>query len=399
MSVIQTTVEAAVADTALDTLANPYDQLPPDQLQLAQAPLVEEPAPPPQPLAPAAPPPQAPPQGPAPLAPAPTQRALDTEAPPPPPAARQAPPPPPGGLTFVERPDKDDEADLIRARQAEQKASERVLTHDTHLPVTSPHVIKDVKDIPRWQELQSIRGLYPGMTPKQQKDMEAQIVREENRLIAETNRRNAQAEKEYAVKHREELSKIDIPRESVEKQAETVSLVEQARQQVEMEYKKLMESGKPEDKHRGDYTLKTSPLGTMKAPEFSEAAAKLATYNGISPRQAISYAIVLGSPVNRNPQTGELQPGANKITGRGATAYEVIGKDSKNNLLVRMPDKVVIRVPATTFNQFAAVRDKGYQNDRAWWAARRQAFEDAGKDDWVTRQTKAAIGAVKERLQ
>lgn len=389
-----------MADLALDTSVSPYDDV-----QLAQAPPVEEPAPPPLPLAPP----------PAPLAPPP--RALDPQATPmqegvaPPPAPRRGPPaPPPGMPTYVDRPEEEDKLDFQAARNAEQEIVKNTVLGPDGRPITAPNVITDYRTLPKWQELQRLRELYPQMAPKERADTDRQIKLEEQRLINDTNFRNRQAQQQYEQKHREELKLADTPKEDMKAIAETTGMVDQARQAVDAELKKQLESTKPQDKHEADYTIKVTPLGTMKPAEFSEAAAKLGTYNKISARQAVNYAIILGSPVNRDPNTGELQPGANTkngkpvgpdnpgIVGRGATAFRVLGRVGTDHMLLEMPDKVKIRVPITTYNQFIKVRDEGYKQDKAWWAARRKGFEDAQKDDWVTRQVKSVKGAVEERL-
>ena len=99
----------------------------------------------------------------------------------------------------------------------------------------------------------------------------------------------------------------------------------------------LLQSDKPDDKKVGDYSLKVSPLATMKPADFSDAVAQFARLNQLTPRQAVQYGMVLGSPVDRNQQTGELQPGMNTlpanvlggpdrpVTGMGATNYRVVG--------------------------------------------------------------------------
>jgi hypothetical protein len=309
-------------------------------------------------------------------------------------------------LTFVERPDAEDKADALRARQADNATvNKNNLVYDAvnPQPATPPNIITDYRTLPKWKELEQLRGLYPGMDKKQRDDIERQIRLEQQRIINDTHQSNQRAEQEYRQKHAAEIKLRDAPRETMEARGKTAELVEAERSATEAEFIKLRdESTKPADKHEGDYMLKVSPLGTMKPRDFSEAAGQIGTYNPITARKAVSYAVLLGSPVPRNPQTGELMPGANKVdgkpvVGRGATGFEVLGREG-NYALVRMPDKVVIRVPLQVFNQFTAVRDKGYDNDRAWWAARRTAFEAAGKDDWLTRQVKSAKGAIQERL-
>ena len=388
-----------MADLALDTTVSPYDDV-----QLAQAPPVEEPPPPPLPLAPPPPP----------LAPPP--RALDPQATPvetpaPPPRSLPAPPkPPPGMPTYVDRPDAEDKLDFQAARDIEQEIVKNTQLGPDGRPVTAPNLITDYRTLPKWQELERIRDLYPGMTSKDRADTERQIRLEQQRLINDTKMKNQQAQQAYEQKHREELKALDTPKEDMKARGETVALVEQARQAVDLELDKLSKSTKPQDKHEADYTLKVTPLGTMKPAEFSEAAAQIGTYNKITARQAINYTIILGSPVNRDPNTGELQPGANTkngkpvgpdnpgIVGRGATAFRVLGRVGADHMLLEMPDKVKIRVPITTYNQFIKVRDEGYKQDKAWWAARRKGFEDAQKDDMLTRGAKAVKGAIQERL-
>jgi hypothetical protein len=64
-----------------------------------------------------------------------------------------------------------------------------------------------------------------------------------------------------------------------------------------------------------------------------------------------------------------------------------------------MPDNVILRMPLTTFNQMADIRDVGYLKDKEFWTKRRGEFEAAAKDDMLTRTTKRVVGAIQERLQ
>jgi hypothetical protein len=381
-------------DLAFDPYALPTDAPPPEappepEVQVAQA----EPPPPPPPatgeirekaMIPGLP-------DRTPTAPGAAQPPAATQA------APAAPAPAPGTPSYTDRPDEEDERDFINSRLAESQIFKGTLREHQapYNQVTPPNVV-DYRQLPQWQELQRMRQNPYGLQGKEAKAADAQIKAEENRLIAETKYKNDQATKAYAVKHRDDLSKIDAPRESMEQRQKTFEVVEGARSTREAELKTQLQSNDPADKNKADYALKVSPMGTMKPAEFSEATTQIGVYNGhLTPRQVIQYGTILGSPVNRN-EKGELQPGANEINGKkavgkAATAYTVVGRDSRGNILAQMPDKEVIRIPTKVFDQFAAAREKGYAEQKKWWAARKQAFENAAKDDWVTRQVKGVV--------
>jgi hypothetical protein len=313
----------------------------------------------------------------------------------------------PGGLNFIERPDDEDERDAVVARKAEADTFKgNLLTHQAPFePIKSPNLINH-EELPKWQEYEELRARIPtmGLAPKERAEIERQINADQKRIFADVQAKNKAATAAATQKHREDMQRIDDFRAQPEQREKIVAGTEGARQAIEAENKTLQSSNKPDEKNMGDYVMRTSPLGTMKTPEFSEAAARISTLNGgVTYRQAVQYGIILGSPVNRN-EKGELQPGANKVNGKpvigkGATAYTVVGRDGRNNVLVQMPDREVIRVPAGVMDQFAQVRERGYGEQRKWWAERRQNFETAAGDDWVTRQVKKVVPAIKGALQ
>jgi hypothetical protein len=367
-------------DTALDTEAVPFRSVPAGDVA------VNEPPPPDDQVA-QAPPPSASPD-----------RAVDPNATPVQPAAPTQPAAP-GGLTFVERPEDEDRADAAAARQAELEVlkSNPREHQEPYRPLVAPNLI-DPRDTQKWHDLEALRLHYPEMTPRDRREAESTIRFEQNRLITEINLKNKAAQAAYLQQQRADMAGLDNARATPEALAKTAAEVEQARQTLAAEKQTMAQSGAtPDEKSVGDYSLKVSPLGTMKGPEFSDAVAQFARLNALTPRQAVQYGIILGSPVDRDQKTGALLPGKNTlppnvlggpdrpVIGRGATAYTIVGRDSHNNALVQMPDQKIIRVPLTTLAQFTAVREKGYDNQKKWWGNRRQSYIDAAKPDMLTR--------------
>jgi hypothetical protein len=126
----------------------------------------------------------------------------------------------------------------------------------------------------------------------------------------------------------------------------------------------------PKVAQENSFTLQTSPLSTMSAKRrdgtmnyepIRNAATSIATLNGgMAPDLAVKTVLSLASPIGFD-DTGKPLPGKNGKTGAGATSYQVIGRDIRDNYLVVTHDGTHVRVSPETMDQLRQARQAGYR--------------------------------------
>lgn len=140
-----------------------------------------------------------------------------------------------------------------------------------------------------------------------------------------------------------------------------------------------LQTGDPATKRAAEYRKTVSPLTTMarKKPDgtmdYSLLRDTTATLMAINPHlrnpEMVGRAVMaMGTPPGFDDRTGKAIVGANGLRGKGATAYEVLGRDEINPkyVVVRTKDGVTLAVDPYTMKTIEDARILGYNAIRSW---------------------------------
>jgi len=374
-----------MTDVAIDTEANPYLQ----PMNWGEAPPAQAPVQPAQPQAPLhliqgqpgvnqLERPQAPPQ------------ALQPTAPPLTPGVSQAAP------AF----DDEQEFQTSLRNEADAFAKNKIDTLRGE-PSFAPQLV-DPKADERIREINELRKLIPKASPKEQRALITQLNATEGRIMREIKDKNSGMQREADKMRADQLRTANAPFQDPEKRQKTAEVVSTYIGPMIQKYTAGISTqdvdpatGKPRQydmnnpaiKNSLTYTYQTSPLSTLKPIELRDAVTNIAMANpSLSNDMALRMALAVGSPAElraewMDPDTGEMRkgnpdaPGRNGLRGKGATNYQVLGRDPNRNMWVLQVGPQQLRVDDPTYQRLVQARVVGYNTARKVMAEQAKPVE------------------------
>lgn len=307
---------------------------------------------------------------------------------PPPAAIQTTPPPTPGvspGLPFDDEQEFNislqNEADAIRKNKIDTLRGE---------PSFAPQLIDPTQD-ERLKEIEELRKLLPGMTPKERRQFNVEINATQNRIMREIREKNTAQTREADKLRADQLRSASAPFQDVEKREKTANVIASYIGPMIGKYTTGLDpndvdpsTGKPKQfdmnnpaiKSALTYTYRTSPLSTLKPIELRDVVTNIAMANpNISNDAALRYTLAIGSPAEMrkewmDPNTGQMRqgdpnaPGPNGHRGKGAANYRVLGRDPNRDMVVVQVGPQQLRIDNPTYQRLVQARVMGYTTAR-----------------------------------
>ena len=193
-----------------------------------------------------------------------------------------------------------------------------------------------------------------------------------------------------------EAAQADAKYEDVNQRERTYGTIGTIVDTVAGDYGDRAKDRDPKVAQASDFTVKTSPLttmsikkrdGTVSYEPLRNAATSIATLNGrMPPDAAVNHVLSMASPLGFDDK-GKPLTGVNGKTGAGATTYQVIGRDVRDNYLVVTNDGTHLRVDPDTMAQVRQARQMGWRAAKQWQTDQKKAAEP----DWLTRTYRSVI--------
>ena len=215
------------------------------------------------------------------------------------------------------------------------------------------------------------------------------------KVIGDTKAQNDKVKQSLKV----EAIQADAKNEALPARDRTYEMVGTIVDKVGGDFTTKAQDRDPATAKSADFTVKTSPLttmslahkdGTVTYEPLRNAATSIAVLNGGIPAdRAVQAVLKMASPYGFDEKTGKPLVGINEKSGPGARAYQVIGRDVRDNYIVALDNgRTHLRVDPDTMAQIRSAQQMGWKAAKQWHADQVKA---ANSPDLLTRIYRSVV--------